>query len=156
MKKILLTLSACALLITSCGDGKMSATEYNEKVIALYNPLQMRLNKMADGMDGNAAEMTASLDAMSKSVDSVRTEVSKLQPNEDAQELHTSMMQLLDFEKDKMLPRMKAIVTQMDNPEKVETATAEINALTEEVTVLENKMTTAQEVMAAKAGAKLH
>jgi|GEM_PF-4003242 len=156
MKKIILSFGIAAFMLASCGDGTMSVTDYNQKAISIYNPLQMRMNSLSNSMGSNKADMTTVVEATAKSIDSARTEIAKLKPNKDAQEMHNSLIALLDYEKDKMIPAVKKLISKMDNPAELLAAAEEVKKITEESTVLEQKMTTAQAAMAAKAGASLH
>lgn len=159
MKKAIIVLGAFTILITSCGDGTLSVSSYNEKAISLYNPLDARLSNLGEKMMSSGttpAQATEMLNAAVKSTDSVRTELAKLKPCKEAMAMHTSLMALVDFEKSKMLPALGKVAVLRDKPEELNKMISELNALQSETQVLVTKMTSDQQAMALKSGNKLH
>jgi len=159
MKKAILALSATTIFLTSCGDGTLSVSEYNAQAIGLYNPLDTRLSNLGEKMMAEGtkpAQANEMLQAAIKTTDSVQKELSKLKPCKEAQQMHASLMALVDFEKSKMLPVLGKVAAIQDNPVELNKMIAELNTLQNETTVLVNKMNSDQQAMATKSGSTLH
>lgn len=101
------------ILLAACSDGALSVSEYNEKAMNLYNPLDTHLGDVMEHITANEGAKEPEIKALkgvAGSIDSVRAELVKLKVPQNAMPMHQALMQFINYEKDTLVPLLAKVI----------------------------------------------
>ncbi len=158
MKKTIFTLALAALFLISCGDGKLSLSQYNEKAVTAFNFFDEKIaTDLETIFDHELATEEAQkvFNGLNTSLDSCVKVTEALAYPDDAKAFHESILMVYAFEKDSILPLLGQTINLAPESDEWYDVWNTIDDRTERLDVLHDAMNDLQIELAKKANMEL-
>ncbi|MDR2936502.1 MAG: hypothetical protein LBU80_04070 [Rikenellaceae bacterium] len=157
MKKATLILALAALTV-SCGDGKLTLSQYNEKAVTAFNYFDEKIAADLETIFDNemsTEEAQQILNGLTAALDSCTKVTVALAYPDDAKAFHESIMTVYAYDRDSLLPLLTRTIQVAPESDEWYDLWNQVDDRIERLDVLHDAMNDLQQELADKAGMEL-